>query len=286
MLAVCLPLAVFALPSGEANAFQTQAFTLTSSDTGQAYSIQVAQPSVSPPEGGYSVLYLLDGNAQLPRMEAARKARQQAGMQDMPLLVVAIGYPEEEDASRERRGLDYTPAVSGQALMHPHGGADRFLRFIQTELKPEINRRFATDTADEAIMGHSYGGLFVLHTLLGQPRSFKRYIAISPSLWWYGDKPFEALNPAALAEIPRGTRLMVGVGEQEQLRAGQPIVTERDQRLGKRAMVDNARMFAEWASAPPSPLEASFTLYPGEGHGSVMGPASHDALAFLGQSTF
>ncbi|NND08506.1 MAG: hypothetical protein HKN87_19165 [Saprospiraceae bacterium] len=34
------------------------------------------------------------------------------------------------------------------------------------------------------LIGHSFGGLFVLHTLVNHPGIFNSYLAIGPSLWW------------------------------------------------------------------------------------------------------
>jgi hypothetical protein len=34
------------------------------------------------------------------------------------------------------------------------------------------------------LVGHSYGGLFTMHTLLNKPQLFNSYVAIDPSLWW------------------------------------------------------------------------------------------------------
>jgi predicted alpha/beta superfamily hydrolase len=63
------------------------------------------------------------------------------------------------------------------------GGADRFLDFIQTELIPEIDRRYRTE-ACRIFTGHSLGGLIAIYILVNCPEMFQAYIASSPSLWW------------------------------------------------------------------------------------------------------
>jgi len=65
-----------------------------------------------------------------------------------------------------------------------HGGADAFLTFIEEELKPWIEREFKIDGTRQAIIGHSLGGLFVLHTLFTKPGAFRTYVAGSPSIHW------------------------------------------------------------------------------------------------------
>jgi predicted alpha/beta superfamily hydrolase len=63
------------------------------------------------------------------------------------------------------------------------GGADRFLDFIQTELVPEIEKRYRT-APYRIFAGHSLGGLLAIHALITRPNLFNAYIAVSPSLQW------------------------------------------------------------------------------------------------------
>jgi predicted alpha/beta superfamily hydrolase len=63
------------------------------------------------------------------------------------------------------------------------GGADRFLDFIQTELIPEIEKRYRT-APYRIFAGHSLGGLLAIHALITRPNLFNAFIAVSPSLQW------------------------------------------------------------------------------------------------------
>jgi predicted alpha/beta superfamily hydrolase len=63
------------------------------------------------------------------------------------------------------------------------GGADRFLDFIQTELIPEIEKRYRT-APYRIFAGHSLGGLLAIHALITRPNLFNACIAVSPSLQW------------------------------------------------------------------------------------------------------
>ncbi|MFG6139176.1 alpha/beta hydrolase [Halomonas sp. B23F22_10] len=261
-------------------------FSLASAETGGDYLIQVSLPDAPPPAGGYPVLYLLDGNARLPLVQAARDTLTRRGPNGdgSPWLIVAIGYPDTRRFDLERRALDYTPAVAGRDEADDrHGGADAFLDFIESRLKPEIASRFPVDTAREALFGHSYGGLLTVHALMTRPTRFARYIAISPSLWWYGEAPLAHL--AALGALERedgeAPRVMLGVGGDEQTPGEGDLGTPRAERLRERAMIDNARRFADWLAVHRPGWRVGFSVFPGEDHGSVMWPATRAALAFL-----
>src|SRR6185437_4590469 len=63
------------------------------------------------------------------------------------------------------------------------GGADKFLDFIQTELIPEVERRYRV-APYKIFAGHSLGGLLAIHALITRPDMFNAYIAVSPALQW------------------------------------------------------------------------------------------------------
>jgi predicted alpha/beta superfamily hydrolase len=99
-----------------------------------------------------------------------------------PLIVVGIVNTD--------RVRDLTPSRADQkdpdGTVHTYptsGGADKFLDFIQSELIPEIDRRYHP-APYRIFAGHSLGGLFAVHALMSRPNLFNAYIAISPSLWW------------------------------------------------------------------------------------------------------
>jgi len=106
--------------------------------------------------------------------------------QEIPeIIVVGIGYPVQSYADWLRlRARDLTPTAMDEIPLS--GGADRFLSFLRTELLPYIESSYRADSTNRAILGYSYGGLFVLYSLLSQPGLFRRYAASSPSVDWDG----------------------------------------------------------------------------------------------------
>jgi predicted alpha/beta superfamily hydrolase len=129
----------------------------------------------------FPVLYLTDGD---------RHINEVGGIVDFlvahdrcsPLIIV--GIPNTD------RNRDLTPThadekgLDGAVTQVPtSGGADKFLQFIQTELFPEIEKRYPTEPY-RIFAGHSFGGLLAIHALITHTDMFSAYIALSPSLQW------------------------------------------------------------------------------------------------------
>ncbi|WP_161625682.1 alpha/beta hydrolase [Sphingobium quisquiliarum] len=159
------------------------------SQTGEAYQVYVAWPDGTPPPDGWPILYLLDGNDQFP--VAVATARRMARMPERsgvsPGIIVGI-----DAGPLSRRSRDYTPRanlpaglIRGPGTHHPTGGADAFLTFLTTRIKPVVEGRWPVDPGRQTLAGHSFGGLASLYEL-HRFGHFTGYAAISPSLWFGG----------------------------------------------------------------------------------------------------
>jgi predicted alpha/beta superfamily hydrolase len=153
------------------------------------YRLQIARPRQDAPAAGYPVFFLLDGNAAVAALDDALLAELAATRH--PPVLVAIGYDTPLRFDVAARAEDYTPPLPGETPQRDpldptrkNGGAARFLDFIEQRVKPEVAARMPLDARRQGLWGHSYGGLFVLYTLLTRPETFTDYAAASPSLWW------------------------------------------------------------------------------------------------------
>jgi len=164
---------------------------MDSADGKRHYRIEIAIPRTPPPAGGYAALYMLDGNAAMDTLTDADLARL---ARTRPPVLVAVGYDVPTRNDVVARAYDYTPPVRGAdgklvetpiVRGRPGGGADVFLQLIVSRVKPLVGARARVDPKRAYLWGHSYGGLFTLHTLYTQPDTFARYIAGDPSAWWH-----------------------------------------------------------------------------------------------------
>lgn len=262
-------------PSG---VLEARRYFLIGADVHQTYQIDVLPvlSPVNPPSPGrrLPVLFVLDGNLLFPGVVSMASM---LSLSEMPsVLVVGIGYQLDPSLApgpfllqyQARRNHDYTPTLDHAFLSQMEatyarygasypaqgtpGGAAAFLAFIDSELKPFIRAHYPeADPDDATIMGDSLGGLFAMHVLQTSPRSFKRYIASSPSLWW--DDRLLMRSSFDLADTR--PRLFVSMGSLEPPAEMAAPVAEMDARL---------------KALPPEALDYRFQLFEGETHSSAV----------------
>ncbi len=194
-------------------------------DHGETYRIYVSKPPGEAPQGGFPVLYVLDGNAMFAGFAEARRIQ---GVYDddlEQLIVVGIGYPNEELYDGRRLG-DFTPPINSPVLQelykeYPSGKRDQFEAFLMRKLRPEISRRYDVNPLRESLYGHSLGGLFALHMVYTSPGTFHAVIAASPTIWW-DDQSILAEERDFRAELEKNpsngnrVRIEILVGELEE----------------------------------------------------------------------
>ncbi|WP_161554608.1 alpha/beta hydrolase [Sinomicrobium soli] len=223
---------------------------------------------------GYPVLYVLDGEFNFSFTAALERFNTKFLYRPYPEMIV-IGIKNTD------RTRDFTPTNvpvtgrHGRARFGTSGGADDFIRFLEEELKPFVNSEFRTDGYD-ILLGHSFGGLFTVYTLLEHPELFDSYIALDPSLWWddrlvyrkaedlwkttdFGKK---GLFVALAYEAPENAK--------DRFKHGKTI----------RDFCEHILM-----SNPGNNLRTNWKYYPEHDHGLVPIPATMDALSFLFEGT-
>jgi len=253
--------------------------------SGHRHRIMLAVPPAPPPARGWPVLYVLDGDllfaptAQLMRNRFARGP----GVPAQGAVVVGLGYaglPEGRVLDLDARTYDYTPPTPGPATDERgrrEGGADAFLDFLDSAVRPLVERAVHVDTARQTLFGHSYGGLCVLHALFTRPGGFQNYAAASPSVWWRGgfilqeQARFLAKQHASAPAL----RLQVSQGERE---AEPPADLARAAIARERRGTERLRALLDGLRGAPG-LELRFTTFPGADHGGAMLPAAQQALA-------
>ncbi len=128
----------------------------------------------------YPVLYMTDGNAHMSHTSSTVEFLARAGRMSEMIVVAIVNTDRTRDLSPTKSPQKN---ANGELLLPTSGGADNFLKFIETELIPQIEKQFRVQPY-RTLAGHSLGGLFAIHVMLTRPALFNSYIAVSPALHW------------------------------------------------------------------------------------------------------
>lgn len=215
--------------------------TIESHHTGRQYRITVSLPlgySRSPGESWpfndtpaqWPVVYVLDGNMYDGMVAGIIRPMAWCGSTS-DAIVVGIGYPEGNNPIEAfriyftRRNADLTP-VRDEAVEKsmeerhkrptPSGDAGNFLKFLQDELIPLVEREYRANPSRRILAGQSYGALFGAFAMFEAPGLFDSLILGSPTLS-YGDR-FTFRREEAFAKEHRKlpAKVYLFVGEYEE----------------------------------------------------------------------
>jgi len=149
----------------------------------------------------WPVVYVLDGNWYFGMVTDIIRPMAWCGSTS-DAIVVGVGYGDDSnpiEAFREsftRRDFDLTPVRDEQVQESmekahqraaPNGDAANFLKFIQHELIPAVEKDYRADPSRRVLVGHSYGGLFAAFAMFEAPGLFNTLIVGSPTLA-YGNR--------------------------------------------------------------------------------------------------
>jgi predicted alpha/beta superfamily hydrolase len=271
--------------------YRFETITLNPAANGRGYRLRVASPDRPAPPGGHPVVWLLDGNAAL--MDIGEETLARLARRTPAPVIVFVAHDNDLRIDGDARAYDYTPRRPGgeEAQGDPlggrrNGGADAFLDLLAGQARSAVAARVKVDPARQALWGHSYGGIFVLHALFTRPQAFSAYGAVDPSLWW-GDGHILREEADAAAGPGQTPRLWLWLGEGDaagprpSAPPGPPASAAREAMLQARRSVppDAAARMAERLRARGMAVELG--RLPGVSHGQTLGaslPLFLDAL--------
>ena len=217
-------------------------------------------PREDPPASTrYPVLYLIGGRDRFHYVTGIVGAL--SGQGHIPEMIV-VGI------TNTARTRDLTPPWTqpegapdwAETIIPQGGGADNFLRFLEEELVPHVDESYRT-APFRILVGHSFGGLFALHSFVHQPDLFGAILAISPSLQW---------DHGLLVKQARAM-----LAERPELR-GHLYATIADE--GGELLANFRRLEQLLRHRAPQGLSWQMKAFDGEDHGSIPIPSVHLGL--------
>ena len=157
----------------------------------------------------YPIIYLLDGSMNEDFIHVSGLVQFFNLMYAMPETIV-VGIA---NVDRKRDFTFHTDLKYLQKDYPTTGHSDKFISFLEKELKPYIENQFKT--TDTYLFGQSLGGLLATEILLKKPELFNNYFIISPSLWWDDESLLKNANHLLSKSSDTKKFVYVSVGKGE-----------------------------------------------------------------------
>lgn len=220
----------------------------------------------------YPVVYILDGDFHFAALQSMiLQLSTVNGNTALPRMII-VGIPNNSG----NRMRDLTP--TRDSLYPGSGGGEAFTAFLDKELIPYIDKKYAT-APYRLLIGHSLGGLMVVNTLLHHPGLFSGYIAIDPTLMW-NNKQVLSQAGTQLQSSFKNKSLYLAVAHT--MKPGlDTIQLRKDNSMGSvhtsaiLAFTDLLRKF------PGNQLRWNYKYYEDDDHNSIPFAGEYDGLRFL-----
>lgn len=184
--------------------------TLHSAVLGEDRTLNIYLPVTYDTTKSYPVIYVLDGSMNEDFLHITGLVQFFNMMFSMPdCIIVGIA-----NVDRKRDFTFHTELKDLKKKYPTTGHSEAFIRFIETELQPFINKQYKTNNT-RYLIGQSLGGLLATEILLKKSYLFSHYLIVSPSLWWDDESMLTAAPELLSKQDLSGKFVYVSVGKQE-----------------------------------------------------------------------
>lgn len=195
--------------------------------------------------------------------------------------MVLVGISNDKNRIRDLTTSIIT-AKYGMPFNMENGKADNFLRFIEEELIPYVENTYPV-TDYRTLIGHSYGGLFTIYTLINQPNLFANYLAIDPSLDWDDQKLLKEAQETLAPQKYENKALFMSLSGQLHMQNSQITLDNVMQdttgfTLFARSNIAFSKLVKQNAE---NGLSFEWRFYPRDLHGTIPFPSIMDGLISL-----
>ena len=228
----------------------------------------------------YPVIYLLDGDAHFYSVVGMIQQLSQVNGNTICPEMIVVGIPNT-DRTRDLTPthVDADPPFMDSAFSKTSGGGEQFISFIEKELMPHIDSIYPTQ-AYKMFIGHSFGGLIVMNTVVNHTKLFNSYIAIDPSMWWDKMNYLKATKKTLAAKNFTGTTLYLGIANT--MDEGMNISkVQNDTSGGTRHIRSILDLDKTIKNQKQNGLRYESKYYNNDDHGSVPMIAEYDAMRFI-----
>jgi predicted alpha/beta superfamily hydrolase len=233
------------------------------------YANKKIQPST---EETYPVLYVLDGENHFRSVVALVERLVGSGV--CPSMMV-VGIPN----TNRTRDLTPTASEGNSDGLKNTGGGEKFISFLEKELMPYIESSYPT-APYKILMGHSLGGLMVMHTLVHHTDLFNAYVPIDAAVWWDDHKILKEAKLAFEKNNYENKTLFLAIANRME-KGIDTTAVQKDSSEKTELIRYNLELIHHLNQHPKNKLRFHYAYYEKESHSTVAFIAAYDALRFL-----
>ncbi|AFU68622.1 esterase_lipase superfamily protein [Psychroflexus torquis ATCC 700755] len=222
----------------------------------------------------YPVVFVLDGEVFLPTVNDVQNYYSGGFTPEM----VIVGISNDKNRMRDLTTSKVTE-MYGSPFKQENGEAANFTKFIETELIPFVEHNYPV-TNFRTLIGHSYGGLFALYSLVHHPQLFSNYLVIDPSLDWDNQQLIKEAKAKVSSANYKGKSLFMSLGGVVYMQRSGMTLTEikkdtTDFTLFSRSNIDFSEVLNQ---NKQNELAFEWKFYPRDLHGTISFPSIMDGL--------
>jgi hypothetical protein len=159
------------------------------------------------------------------------------------------------------------------------GGGEKFISFMEKELMPHIDSLYPS-AHYQILIGHSFGGLIVMNTLIHHTNLFKAYVAIDPAMSWDNQKLLMEVKKALATNTYSGVSLFLGIANT--MNEGMDTIKVKKDRTKSTEHIRSVFDLRDYLNNyKQNQLKYVYKYYDKEEHNSVPLIAEYDALRFI-----
>lgn len=225
----------------------------------------------------YPVVFVLDGEVLMDAVATVYNYYYGGFLPEM----VLIGIANYENRTRDLTTSNIETRHNAP-ITEAHGGAENFIQFITQELLPYIEHKYPV-TGYRTLIGHSYGGLFAINTLVHHTALFDNYLAIDPSLDWDDQRLLKETKAMITPDHFAGKALFLTLSGQLHLRDYSITIDNVMQDTSEFTLFPRSNIeFSQLGKNQGlSSLDLEWKFYPHDLHGTVPLPSIMDGLIAL-----
>jgi hypothetical protein len=217
----------------------------------------------------YPVIYVLDGQSLFRSLVAITE---HLSNEHLAPKMIVVGILQGDRMVDLTFGTD--KEYSGAS-----GGGEQFLDYIEKELIPIIDSKYHT-APYRTFVGHSVGGLTVVHSLVHRPYLFNSYISLEGALWWNEHQLVKDAK-AQLSKPSYGGKTLFLALANHMVKPMSLQQIRRDKTEDSDLVRANLELIDDLAKRKKSALRLGQRYYPNDHHSSLTLQAQQDALKFI-----